>query len=589
MAFDGITVACVVTELKKYLIGARIHKITQPEPDEIILCVNTNLGVKRLVISANASLSLIYLTDENRNAPFTAPNFCMSMRKRLQNGRIAKITQPDFDRAVRMKIISGDEMGDPRVYYLISEFMGKHSNIILCDDKERIIDSIKHISFRVSSVREVLPGRMYFIPRKEGVKNPLTCSRDDFKAAIKNAPYDLSLSKAMYTGFLGISPLVADEIAYIAGIDPDAKAGTLSEKDTDLLSSVFQSVFDKVKGENFSPVIYYEKKGDPAERAKPAEFSCVPLSRLSDRYEKVPYTSVSLLIKTFYFEREIALRISQKSANLKKTVKTALERCERKMALQEKELSATLDREDDRVFGELINTYGYGLHEGEEVLRCVNFYNGKEVSIPIDTSLSVSANAGKYFERYARKKRTAEAIEPLIKETEREIDYLKSVLTSLEIARDDADLAEIEEELSEAGFIKIRNVKKHAAQKSKPLHYISTDGYHMYVGKNNLQNEEITFRLAAPDDWWFHAKGRPGSHVIVKANGTKISDRTFEEAARLAAHYSQNSDSGKAEVDYVQRKHIKKPAGQKPGYVIYHMNYSMMADSDISQLKIAPD
>ena len=278
-------------------------------------------------------------------------------------------------------------------------------------------------------------------------------------------------------------------------------------------------------------------------------------------------------------------RIRQKSSDLRHVVQTSLERNRKKYDLQCKQLKDTENREKYKVYGELINAYGYDLAPGSKELTALNYYTNQNISIPLDPTLTPQENSQKYFARYNKQKRTFEALNGLIQETQDDIQYLESISSSLDIAMTEPDLAQIKEELIQSGYIRRKNTKKKVKITSKPLHYISSDGYHMYVGKNNLQNDELTFSFANGNDWWFHAKGAPGSHVIVKTNGNELPDRTFEEAGRLAAYYSRNRGSDKVEIDYIEKKHVKKPNGAKPGFVVYYTNYSLMIDSDISGIQ----
>ena len=576
MAFDGITVANIVHELRETLLEGRINKIAQPEEDELLLAVKTPSGMKRLSISASASLPLIYLTDANKPSPMTAPNFCMLLRKYIGNGRITDISQPKLERIIRFEIEHLDELGDLCKKYLIVEIMGKHSNIIFCNENDRIIDSIKHISAQVSSVREVLPGRDYFIPETIERQNPLSVNFDDFSAILLSKP--TGLAKAIYTGFTGISPVVAEEICYVTGIDSSISPKELSETEWMHLYKQFTLFFDEVKKGAFSPRIYYDG-------SEPKEFSAVPLSHFG-QYEAKPFDSISSLLETYYASKNTVTRIRQKSVDLRKIVQTALERNRKKYDLQAKQIRDTEGRDKYRIYGELINTYGYGLEANAKQLMCLNYYTNEDIVIPLDATKTPKENAQKYFDKYNKQKRTYEALVSLIEETRDEIVYLESVSNSLDIARSEDDLSQIKEELIEAGYIKRKFTKKKAKITSKPFHYVSSDGYHMYVGKNNIQNEELTFHFATGNDWWFHAKGCPGSHVIVKTGGEVLPDCTFEEAGRLAAYYSKNRGSDKVEIDYVERKHVKKPNGAKPGFVVYYTNYSLVIDSDISGIQI---
>ena len=292
------------------------------------------------------------------------------------------------------------------------------------------------------------------------------------------------------------------------------------------------------------------------------------------------------MLEGFYASRNVYTRIRQKSADLRRIVSTALERNRKKYQLQQKQLADTEKREKYKVYGELLHTYGYGLAEGAKELVATNYYNGEEVTIPLDETLNAMENAQKYFDRYGKLKRTYEALTDLIQETKAEIDHLESISTSLDIALSEDDLTQIKEELTDYGYIKRKSSDRKAKIKSKPLHYLSSDGYHIYVGKNNYQNEELTFKFATGNDWWFHAKGMPGSHVIVKAGNEELPDRVFEEAGKLAGYYSKGRENDKIEIDYLQKKNVKKPNGGAPGFVVYYTNYSLTIHPDISGLTL---
>ncbi len=631
MAFDGITVACMAHELNTKLSGGRISKIVQPETDELLLTVKAKDGNLRLLLSASASLPLVYLTEANKTAPMTAPNFCMLLRKHLSGGRILSVTQPSMERVLRFEIEHLDELGDLCRKYLIIELMGKHSNIIFCTQDDQIIDSIKRVSANMSSVREVLPGRPYFIPDTQGKSNPLTIAEQDFITLISSKP--AKLAKALYTSLTGLSPVAAEEICHQASLDSDRPANgyeaeallhlyrtllrylepvmawkaanfpapenavskiseaSISSETAYKLTNSSDSAgtanrsagsqertFVTTPDSTFSPSIYYDGKN-------PVEFSCLPLTLYAD-CRRESYPGVSLMLEHYYAEKNTLSRIRQRSTDLRRIVQTALERNVKKYDLQAKQLKDTEKREKYRVYGELINTYGYGVEPGSKSFRALNYYTGEEIEISLDPQIPVQENVKKYFDRYGKLKRTYEAVTALLKETGEEIEHLRSIQTALDIALKEEDLAEIREELMQSGYIRKRpqNAKRPKIT-SKPFHYISSDGYDMYVGKNNLQNDALTFQFANGNDWWFHAKGAPGSHVIVRTNGDTLPDSTFEEAARLAAYYSANRAAEKVEIDYVEKKQVKKPNGAKPGFVVYYTNYSMMISPDISRIR----
>ncbi len=580
MAFDGITIAAVVKELRDTLIGGRIYKIAQPENDELLLTIKTlEGGQKRLLISAGASLPLLYLTENNKPSPMTAPGFCMLLRKHMQNGRITDITQPGLERIVHLHIEHLNEMGDLCQKLLIVEIMGKHSNIIFVDDKDMIIDSIKHISGMVSSVREVLPGRNYFIPLTQDKKNPLTLEQNTFNSTMTAG--NMPIYKAIYGFYTGISPIMAQEICARADIDGDLSTAVFSEtsEGNELLAKLyasFSSIMEQITSADFSPSIVYEN-------GIPVEYAALPLTIYSNDDTKT-FTSISSLLEQYYYEKNTTTRIRQKSVDLRKIVQTALERNVKKYDLQLRQMQDTEKKDKYRVYGELLNTYGYQTETGAKSMDALNYYTNEMITIPLDPLFSPSENAKKYFDKYNKLKRTHEALSTLTLEVKEEIDHLESIQTALDIALKEEDLAQIKEELIVSGYIRRKGNTKKIRFTSKPFHYVSRDGFHIYVGKNNYQNDELTFKFASGGDWWFHAKGMPGSHVIVKTEGNTLPDATYEDAARLAAYYSKARGQNKIEIDYTEKKNVKKPNGGKPGFVVYYTNYSMAIDDNISSL-----
>lgn len=600
MAFDGITIANITKELNDTLLGGRIYKIAQPESDELLLTIKNNGNQYRLLLSADASLPLVYLTEKNKPSPLTAPGFCMLLRKHLQNARIMAITQPGLERILHFHLEHLNELGDLCEKKLIVEVMGKHSNIIFCDDKEQIIDSIKHISGMVSSVREVLPGRPYFIPRTQDKYNPLRFStqytQEDAPLFLKS-PEDseplsyvnlcthmrekpMPLYKALYSTYTGLSPIIAQELCFRAGIDGDMPANVLKEAALQKLFASLSEMMEIVVSGTFSPVIIYDKGNHSR---TPVEFAALPLTLYADKESKT-FSGISEVLERYYAERSTVTRIRQKSVDLRRIVQTALERNVKKYDLQIQQMKDTEKRDKYKVYGELINTYGYNVEPGAKSLEALNYYTNEPVTIPLDDTLTPQENAQKYFEKYGKLKRTYEALSELTIQVKQEIEHLESILTALDIAMQEEDLAQIREELVESGYIRRKGGSKKIKITSRPFHYLSSDGFHIYVGKNNLQNDELTFKFATGGDWWFHAKQIPGSHVVLKTEGAEVPDRAFEEAARLAAYYSKGRGQDKVEIDYIQKKHVKKPAGAKPGFVVYYTNYSMAIDTDITGL-----
>ena len=581
MAFDGIVIANLTNDIKTGFTGSHISKITQPEKDEILFTLKNKEASLRLLISANASLPLAYLTADNKPSPAIAPAFCMLLRKHLLNGKILDVTQPNTDRIIRISAEHFNEMGDNVIRVLYAELMGKYSNIILCDENDIIIDSIKRVPSSISSLREVLPGKKYFMPKSLEKSNPVSIYDKCAFLDVINSKKSNPIYKAIYSSFNGISPLIANEICHRAQIIPDKNPGMLSDEECSNLFSAFMSVTDCIRNSTYSPCIVIEN-------SKPSDFSSIQLTMYS-KESTVMTDNISDTLKSFYASRETYARIRQKSTDLRKIVSTALERTTRKYDLQLKQLDDTKKRDNYQLKGELITAYAHEILPGSKDVTLKNYYNDEDVKITLDPTLTATENAQKYFFKYAKLKRTYEALTELTEQTKHDIDHLLSVEESLKNARDENDLIEIKEELITQGYIKRKGTngkkkeKKHV--KSKPSHFISSDGFDMYVGRNNIQNDELTFKFANGGDWWFHAKKMPGSHVIVKTNGAEMTDRAFEEAGSLAAYFSAGKDSPKVEIDYLERKNVKKPNGAKPGYVIYYTNYSLTAVPDISALK----
>ena len=581
MAFDGIVISNLSYELNTKLVGGRISKISMPEENELIFTVKNNAKTYRLLVSASASLPLVYLTDVNKPAPKVAPAFLMLLRKYIGTAKIIDISQMDLERILCFELEHLNELGDISHKKMYVEIMGKHSNIIFTDENNKIIDSIKRISANMSSLREVLPGRQYFLPDELKKKDLLSVDMEEFVGILKSKEY--ALSKSIYMNFAGISPLIAEEILIRASLSSQAPSTSLNELEYTHLFHTVKNLLEDISLYNFSPNIIY--RGEEA-----FEFSSINLfSYENEEYKKVFFDSVSEMLYNFYSFREAFVLNRQKSSDLRRIVNTALERASKKFDLQEKQLQDADKKDIYRVYGDLLNTYGYSLKGGESSFTTENFYDdNKEITIPLDKHKSAKENAKKYYDKYAKLSRTTKALSEEIVNTKKDMEHLLSIQTALEVSSDDESLSQIRQELIDFGYIKKHSSSKQKKTSSHPYHYISSDGYDIYVGKNNYQNEELTFKLATGNDWWFHAKGIPGSHVILKSNNEEeLPDRVYEEAAALAAFYSKAKDAEKVEVDYIQRKNIKKVAGAAPGFVIYHSNWSMIATprADLQQAK----
>ena len=592
MAFDGLFLSALVSEFKTTISGGKISKIVQSEKDEIQLTIKKEKQQFFLHLSANPSIPLVYLSDKGKTAPLTAPNFCMALRKHIGNGLIQDITQASrnlpeqgLERVLLLHISHRDELGDIGIKYLSIEIMGKYSNIILLKEDFTILDAIKRISSAQSSVREVLPGRKYFIPDQFKKENLLCFPLESLQALLENKKNpntgrdsDMeNLSDLLFQSFSGLSPLSAREISLDAGLPIDKDMDSLSASDFESLSDAIRRLRLRISEGDFSPQILYENE-------KAFDFSALPVQQYKGNpaFHADNFRSPSELLTFYYGGKEKEDRVRQKSADLKKQCSTLLERVSKKLSLQEKQLKDTEKKERFRIFGELLTTYGYSLKGGEKELVCENYYNGQEEHIPLDESLSPIENAKKYFEKYDKAKRTEMNLSTQVKESKNTLEHLQSILNSLSTAENAEDLEDIRREMGEYGYMKPISQKKKKERKedkSSPRIFRSSDGYLLYVGKNNYQNEEVSFQIAEGRDFWFHVKGSAGSHVIAKTEGKSLEelpDRLFEEAAELAAYFSSEKESAKVEVDYTERKNLKKVVGGAPGFVIYHQNYSIL-------------
>ena len=592
MAFDGLFLSALVSEFKASISGGKISKIVQSEKDEIQLTIRKEKQQFFLHLSANPSIPLVYLSEQGKTAPLTAPNFCMALRKHIGNGLIQDITQASrnlpeqgLERVLLLHISHRDELGDIGIKYLSIEIMGKYSNIILLKEDFTILDAIKRISSAQSSVREVLPGRKYFIPDQFKKENLLCFPLESLQAFLENKKNPNTerdsgmenLSELLFQSFSGLSPLSAREISLDAGLPQEQKLGCMSSLDYEKLSDAILRLRKRIREGDFTPQILYEN-------GKSFDFSAIPVRQYSGNpaFHVEIFHSPSELLTFYYGGKEKEDRVRQKSADLKKQCSTLLERVSKKLSLQEKQLKDTEKKERFRIFGELLTTYGYSLKGGEKELICENYYNGQEEHIPLEESLSPIENAKKYFDKYDKAKRTERNLSTQVKESKNTLEHLQSIVNSLATAENAEDLDDIRREMGEYGYMKPISPKKKKERKedkSSPRIFRSSDGYLLYVGKNNYQNEEVSFQIAEGRDFWFHVKGSAGSHVIAKTEGKSLEelpDRLFEEAAELAAYFSSEKESAKVEVDYTERKNLKKVVGGAPGFVIYHQNYSIL-------------
>lgn len=571
MALDGFTLSSIVYELKNTILGGRIDKVHQPEKDEIILHIRSKGNAYKLLLTATAGSPRLHFTEIAKENPLTAPLFCMVLRKHLMSGKIVDITQPNFERILNIHVESIDELGDYSEKILILEIMGRHSNIILTNKEGKILESINHVSLDMSSVRPISPNRMYTLPPNQDKKDPLNTTRDEFLELVKNSE-DLKLYK-LYNGF---SPILIKEILASANIDENVQPCTLSEEQFQNLFISFDKVVSFVRNNEFSSQIIYDKE-------KLVDFTAFDYEIFKD-YEKLEFESISKLLEYFYKSKDLTYRLNQKSSDLKKLITQNIERCMKKRDIQKQTLKDISNREQLKLFGELITSNIYAIKKGMDKVVLNNFYSEdyEEVEILLKTNLTPAENAQKYFKKYNKEKRTFIAINEQSVQNEDELVYLESVLSSVQTCKDERDIKEIRDELAEQGFLKKKkdNKKNKNTKKAKPMHYISSDGFHIYVGKNNTQNDELTLKFAKSLDMWLHTKNIAGSHVIIVADGREISDTAINEGANLAVYYSKASNSSSVAVDYTPRKFVKKPNGSKPGMVIYETNKTAFITPD---------
>lgn len=583
MAFDGITVSAIKAEIEDKILGGRIDKVYQPEKDEIILGIRSMGQAYKLLLTSNASNPKFHFTQTNPSNPMTPPLFCMVMRKHLQSGKIIKIEQPDFDRILNIYVESLNELGDYSVKKLVLEIMGRHSNIILTDENNTILDCIKHIGHDTSSVREVLPGREYTLPPSQGKINTLELDNNNFNEVLENNP-SFEIQSVIYKNYTGISSIAASEICYRANVNGSTPVEALTDIQKEIVFNKFAELVEDIKANRFYPESITNEKG------KTIDFSPIEMTQFNG-LEIKKYTSISELIESFYANRDFAYRIGQKTQDLRKLITQNIERCIRKKDIQMQTLRSIKNRDELRLKGELLTANIYSIKKGMTTVELPNYYseNQELVAIELDSNKTPSENAQKYYKAYNKAKRTFEALKDQIKSNDEELAYLESVLTSVNNCTDEQDVKEIRRELREEGYVKkVKNQKDKSKKHSVPLHFISQDGFDIYVGKNNIQNDELTLKFARPRDIWMHTKNIPGSHVIIVANGQTIPDTTLNEGAMLSAFYSKAKNSSKVPVDYTEKKNVKKPNGSKPGFVIYETNktaYITTSEEEIKKIR----
>ena len=571
MAMDSITVRALSLELNEMLSGGRIDKIYQPERGEIILGIRSKGVNYKLLMCANPSFPRVHITEEKAENPASPPMFCMLLRKHLSAGKIIGVEQYSFERVIKIHIESRDELGELSVKTLIAELMGKHSNIILVNSEGKIIDSIYHIDITVSSLRQILPGMLYENPPSQGKTSPLAVTEEEVADCFSKKGIS---PKALVDTFMGISPLVAREIIYKAlGTTEDVAQNENREK-CKKVGEEFSNLFHVVKTGEFSPQLIIN-----TENKSLMDFSPVEILQYENMGKSILCESMSEAVERYFVGKATSASLKQKSSDLTKIVSTNLDRCRKKLQIENETIAKAEKREKYKIYGDLIMANLYNIEKGAKSVTLNNFYSedGEEITIPLKEDISPSQNAQKFYLRYNKEKT---AYTETIKQREKnlsEIDYLESVKDLIDLAETGEEIRQIREELAEQGYVKHRgNAKSKKDEKPTPMHFVSSDGYDIYVGKNNRQNDYVTLKLSNPTDIWMHTKEIHGSHVIVKTkDAMTVPDRTYEEAGMLAAYYSKARGSASVPVDYTEVYNVKKPSGAKPGMVIY-VDYSTM-------------
>ena len=560
MPLDAICLQAVVEELRPQLLNLRIDKVQQPARDQVILLLRGN---KRLLLNAGANAPRIQLTETARDNPAEPPMFCMLLRKHLVGARVAGITQPLLERLVRLELDITDDFGQPGKRTLVLEAMGRRSNLILLDGEGRIIDCMRRVDADMSAQRQVLPGLYYEPPASVG-RLPITEeSEEGFRQKLAAANPERQLDAFLLDSYFGISPLMARELAFRTAGASDARLLELNETGrTNFWREIYQ-FSDAIKENKCTPIML-KKEGSPE------EFACFPILQYGGLLEPERFDSFSALLDSFYEQRERQERVRQRGADLIRTATTARDRLRRKLAMQEKDYAATQDRDRLRICGDLITSNLYRMERGQSKLVCENFYdeNCAETTIQLDPLLTPQQNAAKYYKRYTKAKTAEKYLREQMEFARRDAEYLESVLEEISHAETEQDFIDIRNELRDAGFLR-KQGKKEIKRAAKPRGFRTTSGFRVLVGRNNRQNDQLTCKEADHRDLWFHTQKIHGSHVILCTEGREVDDDTIVEVAKLAAYYSQSRESGNVPVDYTMVKNVKKPAGARPGMVIY--------------------
>lgn len=571
MAFDAGMLACVIAEIKEKSLGARIEKVFQPERDEIVLQMRSIEGGKRLTINAGSSTPRIGFTTEQKENPAVPPMLCMLLRKYLQGAKLSDVRQEGFERVATLEFETRDEMGFPCRRYLIAEIMGKYSNLIFANEEKKIIAALHTVDFSTSSLRQVLPGMIYELPPKQDKHNPIEVSEAEFDRLLEAAE-GRTCDKWITSTFLGISATVAREIAYRTAGSTDAP---ISICDKTRLKKEFFRVIGMIKTATFSPTMV-SKDG------KPVEYAFCELLQYGQGFELRHFESAGELLDVFFHTRDRENHIRQRASDVLRILTNADARLRKKLDLQREELALCERGEEFKKYADLITANLYQLTRGMSSAELTDYEDYHDdgtfgtCRIELNSRLSPSANAQVYYKKYTKSKTAKIELSKQIAIAEEELRYIDTVFVALTNAETTADLTEIRDELYRSGYAS--RMKNYAAPKKQPAptvaQFKTSGGFRVLCGKNNVQNEYITHKLASKTDYWFHVKNMPGSHAVMLTGGVEPSERDFTEAAEIAASFSKGADGQNVEVDYTLVKHVKKPAGAKPGFVIYHTNWS---------------
>ena len=565
MPLDALCLTAVAAELRRSLVGGKIDKLYQPARDQLLLYIRGQGENVRLLLSAAPGHPRAHLTTLSRENPGTPPMFCMLLRKHLLGGRILSLDQPPMERILDFKLETIDELGDRVERHLILEAMGRSANLILLDGAGRIIDCIRRVEGDLASGRrQVLPGLFYRPPEPPDKRNPLALDGSALRQALSN-PTGREADSLLLDTFTGLSPLVARELAF--------RAGDSGEQ----LAQELEKLLDAVRREDFTPCVLVRD-------GKPVDFSFRPILQYGPETELQERESFSALLDSFYEEREQSERVRQRGQDLVQAVKRACDRTRRKLVNQEKELAATLDRERKRELGDILTSNLHAMEKGMKLLRTMDYYDPecREVDIPLDPLLTPQQNAAKYYKEYNKAKTAQDVLTVQLEKGRAELAYLESVLENLRLAEGERDLQEIRQELTETGYLRRQSKAKERSKKvsGKPMEFRSTAGLRISVGKNNNQNDLLTTKMAYKSDIWLHTQKIHGSHVILWLEGGEADLQSLTEAAQLAAWFSQGREGSRVPVDYTPVKYVKKPAGARPGMVVYTTYQTALVDPD---------